>query len=215
MGEGSNERAQLEALVEENRRLAREAWRKSHELEQILAARKDALREGVRRATWPGLEVLTSQANTKGQLGRKPAKVEEPHSSRERCPILILVEDNADDFTLLKRALWKVGASARVWWAKGSIEALEILAQVGSPGTKICIVSDVKLPEVDGFELLRQVKATCGSFQLKFAFLTGDQDKKTEARAHACGVDGFFLKPNRWEDLVETARALQKLAVQS
>src|SRR5437016_5579691 len=40
MGEGSHEREHLGALIEENSRLAKEAWQKSHELEQLLAARK-------------------------------------------------------------------------------------------------------------------------------------------------------------------------------
>ena len=99
--------------------------------------------------------------------------------------ILILVEDDPNDFMLLKRALWQVGASVRVWWAKSSLEALQILDQVKSTGARVCMVADVRLPDIDGFELLKAVKATPGTLDLKFAFLTGSVDERLKTRAQA------------------------------
>src|SRR5689334_11776685 len=131
-----------------------------------------------------------------------------PTAGRDRYPVLIVVEDDTDDFALLKRALWKTGASARVWWAKTCAEALEILAQVSAGNANVCIVSDLKLPDLDGFELLRMVKSQPGEHHPKFVFLTGNSDSAASVRAQRLGADGFFAKPTRWDELVETARAL-------
>src|SRR5437016_5375456 len=100
MGEGSHEREHLGALIEENSRLAKEAWQKSHELEQLLAARKDAVRAGARRATGPVFQgVATAPLHTNGSICTQTGHPTAPSTSRERCPVLILVEDNPDDFT--------------------------------------------------------------------------------------------------------------------
>jgi two-component system sensor histidine kinase/response regulator len=92
---------------------------------------------------------------------------------------------------------------------------LEILGQVASSGAAVCMVSDVRLPDMDGFELLKAVKSSADSAQLRFAFLTGDSDAGMQARAMQLGADAFFNKPVRWDDLVQTARALQKLAART
>ena len=153
---------------------------------------------------------MNMNAASSSTLDRGP----QPSPARDRYPVLIIVEDDTDDFTLLKRALWKTGASARVWWAKTCAEALEILAQVSAGNANVCIVSDIKLPDLDGFELLRMVKSLPGEHHPKFVFLTGNSDAAASVRAQRLGADGFFAKPIRWDDLVETARALQKLALQ-
>jgi PleD family two-component response regulator len=137
-----------------------------------------------------------------------------PSLSRQTVhyPVLILVEDDPDDFLFLKRALWKTGATARVFWAHDASEAMKILTEVESRTLLICMVADVKLPVVNGFELLAQVRARMGCERVRFAFVTGCSDQRTKDRACACGVDGFFVKPALSEGWIEVARALQRLA---
>jgi CheY-like chemotaxis protein len=127
-------------------------------------------------------------------------------------PVMIVVDDDADDFVLLKRALWKAGSPARVWWAKDANEALSILGTVQSAGGRICIVSDLRLPDRDGLELLRQVRQLHSPCRVRFALLTGLANEETEARAKELGADAFYVKPAGAFDLVEIARALQTLA---
>jgi CheY-like chemotaxis protein len=132
---------------------------------------------------------------------------------KEGHPTLIVVEPNPDEFLLLKRALWKSGATARVWWAHDAGEALMVLSQIEAPTIRVCIVADFHLPGLAGFELLERVKSRTGGGRVTFAFLTGYFDRKDEVRAYACGVDAFFLKPTQPEGWIELARSIQRLTV--
>ncbi len=137
----------------------------------------------------------------------------EARTRASSLPVLIVVEDDPNDFALLKRALWKCGATARVWWAHTADEAMEILAQVDGSVTNICVVTDVRLPGFDGFDLLGHIRARRGRARIKFAFLTGMADQKTERRAYACGADAFFVKPSDLNGLIQISRSLQRLAL--
>jgi CheY-like chemotaxis protein len=122
------------------------------------------------------------------------------------------VEDDADDFMLLKRALWKAGATARVWWARDAQEALSILAEVSGPASHVCVVLDVQLPGCSGFDLLDQIKAAQAGSKVKVAFLTGFSDARTVQRVQAQAADAFFTKPVDPAGLIQVARDLQRLA---
>ena len=128
---------------------------------------------------------------------------------------MIVVEPNPDEFLLLKRALWKSGATARVWWAHDAAEALMVLSQIEAPAINVGIVADFHLPGMTGLELLERVRSRTGGERVTFAFLTGYFDRKDEVRAYACGVDAFFLKPTRRECWIELARSIQRLSVTS
>ena len=138
---------------------------------------------------------------------------QEPNRPNKRQPVLIIVEDNEDDFLLLKRALWKSGATARVWWAHDAAEALSMLTELESSRLRICIVADLQLPVVSGLELLDLVKAEPCHSHVKLALLTGCNDPSTESSALAKGADAFFVKPAQAENLTEVARALQRLVL--
>jgi CheY-like chemotaxis protein len=127
-------------------------------------------------------------------------------------PVLLVVEDEADDFILLRRALKRAGVLALVCWAQTASEALNTLGKLQSRA-RVCVVTDVKLPGTDGFELLKLVRARVKPPQLKFSFLTGRPDPTTERRAYSSGADAFFVKPARSEDWMEVARALEKLVM--
>lgn len=128
--------------------------------------------------------------------------------------MLLVVEDEPDDYILLKRALGKVGAIAAVRWAQTGAEALAVLAETRPCGSGVCVVADVKLPGIDGFDLLQSIKSQNGFGRVKFAFLTGRRDPSTEDRARACGADAFFVKPTSGAQLMEIAKALQRMASQ-
>ncbi len=126
--------------------------------------------------------------------------------------MLLVIEDDPDDFMLLKRALNKAGASARVWWARNVQDALRILADVESFASGVCVVLDVHLPGGDGFQVLEQIKTRPPLCPVRFAFLTGMTDRGTADRAAAAGADGFFVKPGGSEEMIQVARSLQRLA---
>jgi CheY-like chemotaxis protein len=150
-------------------------------------------------------------ASSKGVVGRVP---ERPRPDRTKYPVLIVVEEDSDDFMLLKRALYKSGASARVWWAHDAEEAWSTLNAVESSASGICVVMEIRMAGSDGYELLERLRSKKTACPVKFAFLTGMGDQATEARAAAMGVDGFFVKPVAAVNLIPIARTLQRLATE-
>ena len=81
----------------------------AHRIDELAAVRGNVLRGNVKS---PGRAA-------RGQLpARAAATLDESSKRSHHQPILIIVEDDPDDFMLLKRALWKAGATARVWWAR-------------------------------------------------------------------------------------------------
>ena len=143
-------------------------------------------------------------------VNRSPAA----QRSEEEQSTLLVVEDEPDDYLLLKRALRKAGAVPAVRWARTAAEALAVLAEIEPGGNGICVVADVSLPGIDGFDLLRSIKSRISSKRVKFAFLTGRRDPLTEERARASGADAFYVKPTDAEELINIARALYRLAAQ-
>ena len=129
-------------------------------------------------------------------------------------PVLIVVEDDPNDFMLLRRALWKAGSTARVWWVHNAPEALAILSDIEGSASGICVVMDVCLLGADGFDVFDQVKQRRALCPVRFAFLTGMCDQRTREHASALGADGFFLKPHGTAELAQIARALHQLAAE-
>jgi CheY-like chemotaxis protein len=132
-----------------------------------------------------------------------------------RChspPALLVVDDDEGDFMLLKRALYKVGATARVWWARDPGDALAILPELERSTCPVCVVIEVRLHAFDGWDLLHEIKGQPRSRPIKCVLLTGLDDDKTRRRAEAEGVDAFFVKPCDAEGLSQVARELQRVA---
>ncbi|MFO1499592.1 MAG: response regulator [Verrucomicrobiota bacterium] len=138
-------------------------------------------------------------------------EVKRSSRARSRPPVLIIVESDPSQFALLKKALWKSGATARVWWAQDAADALEIIGALGSSTTQISLVADLNCAALAGSELLR--RAEDGPRPIRLAVLTGCEDADARERAFAFGAKAFFQKQESWDQLLETARALQQFAL--
>jgi CheY-like chemotaxis protein len=77
-------------------------------------------------------------------------------------------------------------------------EALETLASLNRGVKKVCVVSDIRLPAMDGFSFLEQLKSQPPSPPMRFAFLTSHCDRSTEQRALAKGADALFRQTTRF-----------------
>ncbi len=137
------------------------------------------------------------------------------HSEPGIRRLLVVVEDDPNDFDLLRRAIEKAHLKAQVHWANSGTEALAILSHLGPRPTLVCVVVDVMLPEMSGFELLEKVRAMDPPIPARFVFVTGNAQPSIESRARACGADGFFLKSCFTGDLIEIVRAVERLLLGS
>ena len=118
-----------------------------------------------------------------------------------RCRVLI-VEDSPLQGTVLKRGLSARGYEAN--WARSGAEALEMLAQARPD----VVVSDVQMPEMNGFELCRKIKADPGYASIPVILLTnlgGPQDILVGLNA---GADNYVTKPYEEDYLVHRIESL-------
>ena len=102
---------------------------------------------------------------------------------------ILIVDDRDDLLLILRRALEHQGY--RVSQASGGEEALQTLAAE----VPDLIVSDIAMPDLDGFELVQRVRGDHRLAGVPVIFLTAAASHETEARARACGVEGFMAKP--------------------
>src|SRR5215475_2605075 len=113
-------------------------------------------------------------------------------SSPEEIDIL-LVEDNPNDAELTQRALKKSAIGARLAIARDGAEALEYLSG-GRPKPKV-IFLDLKLPKIDGIEVLRRVRADPNMRSMPVVVLTSSQEERDITECYRLGVNSYVVKP--------------------
>lgn len=126
---------------------------------------------------------------------------------------ILLVEDNPTDVELTMRALRKVGAAGSVHVASDGAEALDALFQQGrySSAPRLrprVIVLDLKLPKIDGHEVLRRVKADPTLRTIPVVILTSSAEDRDVARGYELGVNSYVVKPVEFDAFVEAVSTL-------
>ena len=107
---------------------------------------------------------------------------------------LLIVEDNVELLMLMRQLL---RPTYRVYVAKNGLEAIEIIRQKDLD----LIISDVMMPEMDGYELTKAVKSDPNYSHLPIILLTAKTQKEDEQEALLLGADEYLTKPFRLKDL--------------
>jgi two-component system, response regulator len=134
---------------------------------------------------------------------------------RNRGAKILLVEDNPDHAELTIRALKDGNMLNGIAWVKDGEEALDFLYRRGrygngaADGRPALILLDIKLPKVDGHEVLRQVKTDPQLRTIPVVMLTTSEREDEVARCYAAGANSFVAKPVRFSDFVEKVRSVQ------
>lgn len=106
---------------------------------------------------------------------------------------ILLVEDNPNDAELTLRALRKSDIGARLVIARDGAEALEYLLS-GRPKPKVVFL-DLKLPKIDGIEVLRRVRADERTHSIPVVVLTSSQEERDISECYKLGVNSYVVKP--------------------
>lgn len=128
---------------------------------------------------------------------------------------ILLVEDNPHDLELTLIALSKSQLANEVVIARDGAEALDYLMcrgefagrQAGNPAV---VLLDLKLPKVDGLEVLKEIRSTEGLKSVPVVMLTSSKEERDLLRSYELGVNAYVVKP---VDFNEFVRAIADLGI--
>jgi CheY-like chemotaxis protein len=128
---------------------------------------------------------------------------------------ILLVEDNPDHAMLTMRALQDGNLLNKVFWVKDGVEALDFLyhrgpyAEVAKAPRPGLILLDIKLPKVDGHEVLGQIKSDVSLQSIPTIMLTTSSQDDEVSHCYAAGANSYVSKPIRFHDFVEKIKAVK------
>ena len=132
----------------------------------------------------------------------------------DNTKVILLVEDNPDDEDLTIRALAKNHIKNEVVVARDGVEALDYLFGSGTFAGRDpnhlpeVVLLDLKLPKVDGFEVLRRIRADTRTKLLPVVMLTSSLEESDLARSYAGGVNSYVRKPVDFVQFMEVVKQL-------
>jgi CheY-like chemotaxis protein len=126
---------------------------------------------------------------------------------------IILVEDDQNDAELIMRTLRKHNLANHVTLAKDGVEALELIfgnggfANMSDECPKVVLL-DIKLPKVDGIEVLRRLKSDERTKDIPVVMLTSSNQEQDIKIAYDLGANSFVTKPIRFEEFAKVVADL-------
>jgi CheY-like chemotaxis protein len=130
-------------------------------------------------------------------------------------PIEILfVEDNPDDVELALHALEEYHVANRICVVRDGAEALDFMFARGAyaerdvTDTPKVVLLDLKLPRVDGLEVLKQLKADPRTQMVPVVMLTSSREERDLVESYRLGVNSYIVKPVDFEQFTKAARQL-------
>jgi two-component system response regulator len=128
--------------------------------------------------------------------------------------VILLVEDNPDDEELTLRALKKNNITNKVIVARDGVEALDYLFGTGAHAGRDLhlmpqvVLLDLKLPKLDGFEVLRRLREDQRTKLLPVVILTTSNEEKDRLNGYGLGANSFVRKPVEFDQFIEAVRQL-------
>ena len=127
---------------------------------------------------------------------------------------VLLVEDSPQDLELALRAFKKANLTNRIEVARDGAEALEFLFCEGAhAGRKIedgpkVVLLDLKLPKIDGMEVLRRMKRDPRTKTIPVVVLTSSSEQRDVVESYNLGVNSYIVKPVNFERFVAAVQEL-------
>ena len=128
--------------------------------------------------------------------------------------IILLVEDNPDDVELTLRAFKKNSISNKVIVAKDGVEALDYLFGTGMFAARdvtelpVIILLDLKLPKIDGLEVLKRIRQGERTKLIPVVVLTSSAEQEDVLKGYSLGANSYIRKPVEFDQFVEAMKYL-------
>jgi two-component system response regulator len=128
--------------------------------------------------------------------------------------LILLVEDRPDDIDLTLRAFARSDVASEIVVAHDGEEALDYLFATGTHAdwdprrVPSVVLLDLKLPKMDGLDVLRSIRADERTRRLPVVVLTSSNEEQDKVRSYDLGANSFVRKPVDFGEFVDTARHL-------
>lgn len=124
---------------------------------------------------------------------------------------ILLVEDDPNDIELTLNALEEYNLSNEIVVARDGVEALDYLYRRGNfaqrpAGQPIVIMLDLKLPKLDGVQVLRQIKTDQTLRLVPVVVLTSSRESQDLAECYKLGANAYVVKPVRFSEFIEAVK---------
>jgi two-component system response regulator len=129
---------------------------------------------------------------------------------------ILLVEDNPNDVKLTLHAFKTANLANTVHVARDGVEAIEFLFGGGSgtgpdfPRTPKLVLLDLKLPRLDGHEVLKRIKGDPRTCRIPVVVLTSSSEERDVMMTYDRGVNSYIVKPVDFEQFTESVRDIGK-----
>lgn len=129
--------------------------------------------------------------------------------------VILLVEDREDDVILIKRSFSQAGLENPIHVARDGEEAIEYLSGVGMYANRAehplpeLILLDLKMPKVDGFEVLEWIRGHKTLRSIPVLVLTSSEQIRDVNRAYELGANSFFVKPLDFDAMSSAASLIR------
>jgi len=127
---------------------------------------------------------------------------------------ILLVEDSPEDLELTRRALQKANLGNHIEVARDGAEALDFIFCEGAHAgrniedTPKVILLDLKLPKVDGLEVLQRIKGDPRTRHIPTVVLTSSKEQGDIVKSYQTGVNSYIVKPVNFESFASAVRDL-------
>ncbi len=124
---------------------------------------------------------------------------------------ILLVEDDPRDVELILSALSEYNVANEIAIARDGVEALDYVYRRGTFAGRpvdnpVVILLDLKLPKLDGIQVLRQLKADEQMRLIPIVILTSSRESRDLAECYALGVNAYVVKPVRFTEFVDAVK---------
>ena len=122
--------------------------------------------------------------------------------------VILLVEDNPKDEALTLRAFKKSNIANEIVVARDGVEALDYLLGDGNKALPQLVLLDLKLPRVDGLQVLREIRSNLRTRRLPVVVFTSSNEEEDLVNSYDLGANSYVRKPVDFEQFLESTKQL-------